>query len=173
MIPHPPGLLAAGRCRVCPFLEGTARTGFPDVASRSPSWCWERERGSPWQGSAEKPEMGAVGRDPSTTEQLCSSQEFLSCVPVSLQPLRTAPALRPGPRGLPPNAPLVVPARAPVCAQPSPGSPARSGEVALKSGCISRTLPLLKKLSLLPSAPPDGLHLEEELLNFSNKVPFA
>lgn len=45
-------------------------------------------------------------------------------------------------------------------------------EVALKSGCISRTLSLVKKLHLLSGIQLDGLHLEEELLYLLNKVYF-
>lgn len=37
----------------------------------------------------------------------------------------------------------------------------------LESGCISKTLSLIKKIQL------DGLYLEEELLSFFNKVHFV
>jgi len=43
-------------------------------------------------------------------------------------------------------------------------------EVALKPGCISRTLSPVTNLHILSSIQLDGLNLVEELLNFLNKV---
>lgn len=129
--------------------------------------------------------MGTVEKNQLNTQQLALSQEHPQPgrrVPPARSP-RDTPALSPCPKGLPLSAALVA-AGAPlpagnvhVAARPAPSPAVTSlldlGEVALKSGCISGALSLVKRLHLLSSIQLDGLYLETELLNFLNKVHFV
>lgn len=130
--------------------DGAGHTGFSDVANWSPSCYWEQE-------SADETEMGRVEKNELNTEQLGLSQhpELGHHVPLSRSLCNTS-ALTPVSKGAP-GTHLTVGTRH------SPALLLGLDEVALKPGCISRTLSLVNNLHLLSRTQLGCLCLEEEL----------
>lgn len=118
----------------------------------SPGTGSKTASGTSWQGSTEKPKIGIAEKNQLNTQQLALSQELPErghLVPLS-RPPRDSSALVPVSKGAPVGCSACGCRRSTV--QPA-HSPAMAflldlDEVALKSGCISGTLSLVKKPSL-------------------------